>query len=311
MVKFLGYFNKQDKSFFIILGILLSILIGIIDYVTLDFFVLEFYVLPVAVAVWFAGRNTGIFIAFVSSISEVILDIITSPHHAHPWVHYWNFLLNFSFFILIAYLLWFLKKTLISLESASEVERIINKQLRSEIEHRKLLEREIRKTQEELRTLSITDPLTGLYNRRGFLSLGQQQIKVAKRDKKGIGLIFADLDKLKWINDTLGHKEGDSALVEAARVFKETFRESDVIARIGGDEFVALIIQQREDFDNVLTARLQKNLDKSNTKSIRSYKLSLSIGIVYYDTDQPRTIDELLSAADKLMFEQKQTKKGL
>jgi hypothetical protein len=151
MAKLSGYFNKQDKSFFILSGILLSILIGIIDYVTLDFFVLEFYLLPVVIAVWFSGRNAGIFAAFVSAMAEIILDIITSPGHSSPWVHYSNFFLNFSFFAAIVYLLAFLKKTLASLKSASEVEKIINKQLHVEIEHRKRLEEELRRTQEELR----------------------------------------------------------------------------------------------------------------------------------------------------------------
>jgi diguanylate cyclase (GGDEF)-like protein len=311
MVKLLGYFNKQDISFFILLGVFFSILIGIIDYVTLDFFVFEFYLLPVALAVWFSGRNVGIFVAFVSVSAEIILDIITSFHHSHPWVHYSNFLLNFSFFMVIIYLLVFLKKTLENLKTVTEVEKIINKQLRSEVEQRKRLEAEIIKTQEELRRLSITDSLTGLYNRRGFLSLAEQQIKVAKRNRQDIGLIFADLDNLKWINDNLGHKEGDSVLVEVANILKESFRESDVIARIGGDEFVVIAIQARKDSDNVITARLQKNLDRRNTKAVRNYKLSLSIGVVYYDTVQPRTIDELLSAADKLMFEQKQAKRSL
>ncbi|MGE5197615.1 MAG: GGDEF domain-containing protein [Deltaproteobacteria bacterium] len=305
-----AFFTNRDKSFFILAGILFSILIGIIDYVTRDFFVFEFYLFPVVTAVWFAGRNVGIFAAFVSAMAETVLDIIESSAHSSPWAHYSNFFLNLGFFIAIVYLLEFLKKTLVKLENTSEAERIINKQLRSEIEQRKLLEKELKNTQEELRTLSITDPLTGLYNRRGFLSLAPQQIKVAKRNKQGIGLLFADLDNLKWINDTLGHKEGDSALVEIANIFRVSFRESDVVARIGGDEFVALTIQPHKDYNNVITARLQNNLDRLNAKAVHNYKLSLSIGVVYYDTDQPRTIDELLSAADKLMFEQKQAKKS-
>lgn len=311
MVNFLGYFRNRSKTFLILLGILLCILIGIIDYATLDFFIFELYLIPVVMVVWFVGKNAAIFIAFVSAIAGAVLDIVESPTHLNPHVHYWNFCLNFSFFIAVVFLLSFLKKILADLENKSETERIINKQLRSEIEHRKHLEAEIRKAQEELRTLSITDPLTDLYNRRGFLSLAQQQIKEAKRNKQDIGLIFADLDDLKWINDTLGHKEGDLALVDVANTFKASFRESDVIARMGGDEFAALTIQPHKDSDNVITTRLQNNLNKCNIKSARSYKLSLSIGVVYCGIDQSCTIDELLSRADKLMFERKQAKKIL
>ena len=185
--------------------------------------------------------------------------------------------------------------------SASAIE-IINKQLHIEIADRKTLE-------EELRKLAITDSLTGLYNHRGFLALGQQQMKVAKRNKQDIVLIFTDLDKMKWINDTLGHQEGDLALVEVANIFMASFRESDIIARIGGDEFVVLAIVAGEESANDLVARLQKKLDEYNLKAIRRYPLSLSIGIAFCDTGHPGTIDELMFKADRLMYKQKQAKK--
>ncbi|MBN2120478.1 MAG: sensor domain-containing diguanylate cyclase [Candidatus Omnitrophica bacterium] len=178
-----------------------------------------------------------------------------------------------------------------------------------DITERKHLEKELRKTQEELRVLSITDTLTGLYNRRGFLTLAQQQIKMAKRNKQDIGLLFADLDNMKHINDSLGHQDGDSALVEAANILKASFRESDVIARIGGDEFAVLVIQPHKDFAQILTARLKENLDKCNAEANRRYALSLSTGIVYCDADHQRSIYELLSEADKLMYDQKLTRK--
>jgi len=92
-----------------------------------------------------------------------------------------------------------------------------------------------KKAEEELLALSITDPLTGLYNRRGFLTFAQQQLKMAERTMKGLTILFADLDGMKWINDNLGHLEGDKALIETAQVLREIFRESDIIGRIGGD----------------------------------------------------------------------------
>lgn len=308
MANLLGYFRKQSRLFFALLGILVTLLIYIIDCATFDFSMFEFYLLPVAIAVWFAGRNVGIFMALVAAVSEIAADMAITPNHSSHWVHVWNFFLNLSFFIGATYLLEFLKKTLTSLENASATEKIINRQLHSEIEYRKHLEQEIRKTQGELRTLSFTDPLTGVYNRKGFVSLASQQVKVAIRNKQAIGLLFADLDGLKRINDNLGHQEGDQALIEVARVLKESFRESDVVARIGGDEFAALTLQRRKDGDNILVARVRENLDKYNTEAVPSHKLSLSIGIVYYNAQQPRTVDELLSEADKLVFEQKQAK---
>jgi diguanylate cyclase (GGDEF)-like protein/PAS domain S-box-containing protein len=163
----------------------------------------------------------------------------------------------------------------------------------------------------EILALSITDQLTGLYNRRGFLSLAGQQLKLAQRNKSGMLLFFADLDRLKRINDTLGHKEGDKALIETATVFKETFRTSDIIARLGGDEYAALTVGITEAKSELFTARLQSLIDTRNNQENRRYKLSISVGSSYYDPENPCYLDELMAHADKSMYEQKQNKKNL
>ena len=157
----------------------------------------------------------------------------------------------------------------------------------------------------ELRNLALIDELTGLHNRRGFMLLAQQQLKLAKRTKMGMLLLFADFNNLKWINDVLGHYEGDLALTETAYILKETFRETDIIARIGGDEFGVLAIEGRKSSAEVLMSRLQNKLDTNNKKAMRPYKLSLSVGIARYDPECPCSIDELLDRADRLMYEQK------
>jgi diguanylate cyclase (GGDEF)-like protein/PAS domain S-box-containing protein len=163
-----------------------------------------------------------------------------------------------------------------------------------------------KRMEDALRVMLVVDELTGLYNRRGFSTLGQQQLKMANRAKRKMVLLFADFDELKRINDTLGHHEGDQALIDIADVLKETFRESDIIARIGGDEFVVLAIETDGLSAETLTARLQENLEVRNAKGDRSYKLSLSVGIARYDPKHPCSIDELLARADRLMYEQKQ-----
>jgi len=157
----------------------------------------------------------------------------------------------------------------------------------------------------ELRAASLVDELTGLYNRRGFLFLTQQQLKIANRMKRGLLLLFADLDDLKRINDTLGHHEGDLALVETANMLKETFRGADIIARIGGDEFAIITIEARKDSSEILTSRLRANLEARNATGPRPYRLSLSVGVARYDAENPCSIGELLAQADALMYEQK------
>ncbi len=168
-----------------------------------------------------------------------------------------------------------------------------------------------KKMEAEILALSITDQLTGLHNRRGFLSLAGHQLKVAERDKNEMLLLFADLDCLKWINDTYGHEEGDRTLVEAAAIFRETFRTSDIVARLGGDEFSALVVDITEADAEIITARLQSLIDARNRKENRKYNLSISVGCSYYDPACPCTIDELIASADKLMYEEKQGKKFL
>ena len=177
------------------------------------------------------------------------------------------------------------------------------KELIARIEHAKMHER--------LHDISLHDELTGLYNRRGFFTLAEHLLKTAKRQQAGLFMLYCDLDGLKGINDALGHQKGDWALIDTANILKETFRDSDIIARIGGDEFVVMPIKTTGDNLEIVINRLQKAVEMDNTKSKREYKLSISIGTAYFDPLSPCTIDELLSQADKLMYEQKRSKQTI
>lgn len=161
---------------------------------------------------------------------------------------------------------------------------------------------------EELRALSLRDELTGLYNRRGFLVLTEQQMKLSARIKKKAMLLYIDINGMKWINDTLGHHEGDRALKTTARILKESFREADIIARIGGDEFVVFAMETKGESIKMLTTRLRNNLDSHNARENHRYDLAVSIGTARCDPQYPCSIDELLGRADKLMYEEKQHK---
>jgi diguanylate cyclase (GGDEF)-like protein len=169
---------------------------------------------------------------------------------------------------------------------------------------------ERKRMEAEILALSFTDHLTGLHNRRGFLSLAGQQLKLAERSKGGLLLFFADLDGLKSTNDTLGHEEGDRALVEAATLFKETFRASDIVARLGGDEFAALTVDITPSNFQIFTDRLQSLIDARNSQNNRKYRLSISVGCSCYASENPCSLDELIARADRSMYEQKQNKKG-
>jgi diguanylate cyclase (GGDEF)-like protein/PAS domain S-box-containing protein len=164
--------------------------------------------------------------------------------------------------------------------------------------------------EEKLRTLSITDELTGLYNRRGFFTMADHILKVAKRQQKGAYMLYADLDKLKIINDTWGHKEGDLALIDTASILRSTYRESDVIARIGGDEFAVLPAGTAGDNTENIVGRLTKNIENHNATKKRNYRLSMSCGISCFNPKDPCSLDELLAQGDKMMYRQKTLKRA-
>jgi diguanylate cyclase (GGDEF)-like protein len=168
---------------------------------------------------------------------------------------------------------------------------------------------ESKKREEEVRILAITDPLTGLYNRRGFMALSEQQMRSATRTSKKMSMLFIDLDNMKKINDTWGHEEGDRALVTAANILRQTFRESDILGRIGGDEFAVLAVDAADDPEIVL-GRLLERIAQHNDMPDRRYDISMSVGAAVYDPQEPCTLDELVSRADTLMYEQKKLSSG-
>ena len=170
---------------------------------------------------------------------------------------------------------------------------------------------ERKRAESALQSLSLVDELTGLYNRRGFLAVTEQYLESFQRTDNGLVVLYADLDGLKGINDSLGHLEGDRALVRTAEVLKEAFRSSDIIARLGGDEFVLLASVRADESAESLTERLQQKIDLANAQRNRPYDLSISIGVAHYDPDEGCTIEELMGRADRVMYEEKRKKRTL
>jgi diguanylate cyclase (GGDEF)-like protein/PAS domain S-box-containing protein len=160
----------------------------------------------------------------------------------------------------------------------------------------------------EVQALTLHDDLTALYNRRGFFTLAAQQMKVAKRTQHALSLIFVDLDGLKGINDRWGHRAGGQAIIATAHILTATFRDSDIIARFGGDEFVVLAMDaDAQDADKVLQ-RLQAQCARHNLQANAPYQLSLSMGVAHSTPERPCSLEELLEQADAQMYAHKQTK---
>jgi two-component system cell cycle response regulator len=160
----------------------------------------------------------------------------------------------------------------------------------------------------EVRNLTLRDELTGLYNRRGFLTLATQHLKFARRTKRGCWLIVVDMDDFKQINDTFGHPEGDQALVTTAGILTRSFRESDMIARLGGDEFTVLAVHADDDSASTITKRLAETLSQCNAQTDRGYTLAFSVGVVRFDPTSPCSIEELFTRADEALYAQKRRK---
>ncbi|MEG4857337.1 diguanylate cyclase [Microcoleus sp. K1-B6] len=190
---------------------------------------------------------------------------------------------------------------------------LIQQQRQQLLEQNQRLEHEIQerlRAEAEVRQLSVTDELTGLYNRRGFFLLADQQLKIARRTQTSYFILFADLDGLKKINDTLGHEMGDRVIVDAAQILKQTFREADIVARLGGDEFALFIPNFSGNSSTNFHARLQENIDRFNQQSERAY-ISISLGVEFGDLNHEVLLEQLLAKADKLMYEHKRIKRCL
>ncbi len=157
-----------------------------------------------------------------------------------------------------------------------------------------------------LKSLSLVDDLTDLKNRRGFFELARQSLLIAKREQHSMALFFIDLNGLKLINDRLGHHAGDQALRDTAAVLRQTFRESDVLARIGGDEFVALAHISGE--MSSLRARLREHLVEFNATQSRSYRLDVSVGTTMVNVARDDDIETVIARADASMYEEKRGK---
>jgi diguanylate cyclase (GGDEF)-like protein/PAS domain S-box-containing protein len=171
-----------------------------------------------------------------------------------------------------------------------------------------ILSRDIskRKTYEHtLRDLAVTDPLTGLYNRRGFVIAAEQELKHAQRNRAGVTLLFFDVDNMKAINDKYGHKAGDLALKLVADTLRKTFRESDTLARWGGDEFLVLALDSGEETVPIMIAKLTNKLNNLEHIKDIPFAVSVTTGTSHYRHDIGQDLQQMIDQADNLMYENK------
>jgi len=152
----------------------------------------------------------------------------------------------------------------------------------------------------QLEQLSLEDELTDLYNRRGLDLLGGSAVARAARDGSALCVLFMDLDGLKTINDGFGHAAGDFALVTAATILRDTVRETDIVGRIGGDEFAAVLVGVSALEAEELCERIRR---AASASAPGEHPLTVSIGVAALERGQPETLDELIAAADRAMYD--------
>lgn len=169
---------------------------------------------------------------------------------------------------------------------------------------------EFKRLEERLHNLAITDDLTGLYNRRGFRLMAEQELRHAKRIKAETILLSIDVDDFKSINDTFGHDEGDKVLKLVATTLNESFRGTDIITRWGGDEFIVLALDAPLGFVLLLSDRFQQNLTKNAQKKLLSHSLSVTIGMESTDIFEDSTLNSLIMGADRHMYQLKKEKRS-
>jgi len=259
------YINKQPKFILILLGILLVIVLGIIDYLLgWEISFVTAFLIPIAFVTWFVGRNAGVIFSFFSAAIRLATMFLEKPHYSSYFIPFYNVSIRLTFFLIIAYLLSALKT---------------------------LLERE--------RYFSRFDYLTGLANKRQFDELANVEIQRALRYKHQFTVVYMDIDYFKIINDRFGHHMGNILLSTVAKSIKKNVRTTDVVARIGGDEFTILMPETGRESAEVVVNRLQKDL--LDIMQRKKWPVTFSFGVVTVQ-HPPNSINEILKMADELMY---------
>lgn len=267
------YLDKQSKPMLTIVCLLLVALLGWVDYATgseLAFSI--FYLLPIYLAASFVGRKLGIVIAAASALMW-FLDDLMSVGYSHPLIPVWNAAVRLWFFLIIVYIL-------MSLRAA------------------------LRREKEAARK----DFLTGVSNSRAFLEQVAAEIERARRYNHQLTLVYMDVDNFKSVNDQFGHSAGDELLRAIADTLRRNMRATDVIARLGGDEFALLLPETDREAARIVIEKARQRL--LTEAANRDLPITFSFGAVTSGANALGSADELIKAADGLMYEGKQSGKN-
>jgi diguanylate cyclase (GGDEF)-like protein len=256
---------RQNKGLLAVMGVFLLVAVAVGDFVIgPEFESSMFYVLPVTFFTWFVGRRTGLITAAISAAATLGVHRIESPHYAHPAVLYWNAFAWLGMYLLLVLMI---------------------------AELRMLYERE--------RHTSRTDVLTQIPNRRAFFDLLSAESSRARRYRLALTLAYLDVDHFKEVNDRFGHTAGDELLAMVAKTMRDSVRQADVIARIGGDEFAVLLPETPADSAVAVLHKLHASLDAAMREG--NWPVTFSVGAVSFQPP-PDSIPEIIGKADEALY---------
>jgi len=274
MLNFIDSYMEQKNIFFITsVSIVLIGILGILDYITgYELHISIFYLIPIYIGSWHANKNTGLLLCCISTVVSIVANHFAGLRFSHSSIVYWNILVRFSFFLLISHLISNLKVNY-----------------------------------DKEKDLSCIDGLTGAMNLRIFKETSEALFKVAKRSKSSISICYIDVDNFKNLNDTHGHDEGDRVLQVIAATLKSSVRKSDLVGRLGGDEFSILLYETELEGAKIVADRMLEQLRKKTI--IAKSTIGFSIGVAVFGTP-PSSAQEAIKCADTLMYRAKKTGKN-
>jgi diguanylate cyclase (GGDEF)-like protein len=260
-----GIFSSLDKRVVFVFALLLEAAIFWHDYVASPLISFElYYFAPIAITAWYVGRIPAYVLAALSSLTRAHL-YATMFAKDGQWLYAYDFLLDSLLFFLVAYLI---------LQFTRLVSKLTNE--------------------------SHTDHLTGVNNRRHFFEAGAAEVSRSFRYKYPLTLVYIDIDNFKRINDSHGHSRGDQLLADLAKAMREGLRASDVLGRIGGDEFAIVLPHTNLPQAELFVQRMREELEA--VVAPFNPRVTLSVGVVVYSADKSLTLDDLISKADKSMY---------
>jgi diguanylate cyclase (GGDEF)-like protein len=266
--------RKNDRRYlFAIFCLLAAILIGVIRFLTGPEFALSlFYLLPIALATWYAGGWVGITVSLASAVSWLVADLNMLPSFSSAWIPYLNESFRLTVFLIITLILTKLKRAM-----------------------------------DNHKALGGTDPLTAVPNRRAFYDLAEMELNKARRYQKPLSVLYVDIDNFKQINDRLGHHAGDALLCCAAKMIKSNIRAIDIIGRFGGDEFVILLAETGPESVALVARKIRDKL--LQLMQHKNWPVTFSIGAVTFESP-PDSVEHLIIAADRQMYNAKKNGKN-